>query len=182
MGIYFSMDRDRFINESVKLDGVNSPEDLMKYMKDIKYNHTGIFLSSDEVISKRYGDCHDQSNLEYEVFRSLGLKTGRIFMVEYSNWYKMCGDTHTITWFYRNGKYYWFEHSWENQRGIHGPYDSLDDLKEDIYSKWNFSKSYDKLFMSNVIASKVKAGMTLNQYCVAVTPEKAPKNYFKRKQ
>lgn len=99
-------------------------------------------------------------------------------MVEYIDWNSPGGSTHTLTWFIKNNKYFWFENAWGNNKGIHGPYKDLDELKEAVYNKWNFSKSFDKLFMSNV--GKVKPGMDLGEYVVACTPEKEPKKYFKR--
>lgn len=177
MGIYTHI----LESKTKDINSVKSPEELMKFMSNIKYKHTGKFLSIDEILENKYGDCHDQSNLEYQVFKKLGLKCGRIFMVEYKNWYKGGGSTHTITWFIRNNKYYWFEHSWQNERGIHGPYESINDLKIDIFNKWNFEKDYDKLYMSNV--GNVKPGMTLDEYCNCCIPKNgAPKEntYFKR--
>ena len=176
-----------FINENCADDEVvikegtefNSPRNLSSWMKrNIKYNHTGVFLSPDEVMENKYGDCHDQAYFESVKLKEMGYKTGRIFMVEYRDWNSPGGATHTICYYIDGDKYYWFENAWADKAGIHGPYKSLTDLKDDIADNWQWSGKNNKLFMSSI--GKVKPGMTLEEYVVACTPEDEPKPFAKK--
>lgn len=163
---------ESFIHESNN-DGINTPKKLSDWMrKNISYNHTGTFLSPEEVEKNGYGDCHDQSYFEYKKLKEMGYPCGRLFMVEYSGWNSPGGATHTLCYYIDKGHYYWFENAWGNRAGIHGPYKSLEDLKKDVANKWPWSGNNDKLFMRPV--GKVTPGMSLEDYVVACTPEKEP--------
>lgn len=156
-----------------------SPKEFSSWMKkNIKYKHTGIFLSPEEVEENKYGDCHDQAYFEVVKLRDMGYRTGRVFMVEYSNWNSNGGATHSICYYINNGRYYWFENAWGDKAGIHGPYESLDDLKKDIANNWEWSGKNNKLFMSSV--GKVKPGMSFEDYVVACTPEDEPKPFAEK--
>lgn len=156
-----------------------SPKEFSSWMKkNIKYKHTGIFLSPEEVEENKYGDCHDQAYFEVVKLRDMGYRTGRVFMVEYSNWNSNGGATHSICYYIDNGRYYWFENAWGDKAGIHGPYESLDDLKKDIANNWEWSGKNNKLFMSSV--GKVKPGMSFEDYVVACTPEDEPKPFAEK--
>lgn len=171
------------INESSKFEFLkesiseySTPQKLSLWMKkNIKYKHTGKFLSSKDVEINKYGDCHDQSLFEYEKIKDMGYKCGRLFMVEYSNWNSPGGATHTICYYIDDNQFYWFENAWADKAGIHGPYTSLDDLKKDIANNWQWSGKNNKLYMSKL--GNVKPGMTLEEYIVACTPKDEPKPF-----
>lgn len=156
-----------------------TPLELYNWMhKNLKYKYTGKFLSVDEVYNNQYGDCHDQANFEIHFLKKMNFKCGRIFMVEYSSWNSPGGATHTIAYYIQNNKYYWIENAWEAQSGIHGPYKTINELKNIIASKWQYSGKNDKLYMSEY--KSVKYGASLNDYVIANTPENAPKNYYSK--
>lgn len=143
-------------------ENITTPEQLSKWMKaNIKYNHTGTYKSAEEVLETKSGDCHDQSEFESKVFSKLKIPHGKIFMMEYKKW-AHGGSTHTCVYFKRKNKFYWFENSWMNQAGIHGPYNSLKELRHDIRTHWNFSGGCDKIIFSSV--KNVKPGMSLDEY------------------
>ena len=157
----------------------NSPIELYNWMhKNISYKHTGKFLSVEEVMKNKYGDCHDQANFACHYLTKMGLKCGRLFMVEYNAWNSPGGATHTLVYFIQNNKYYWFENAWGNQSGIHKPFNTLQELKDDIASKWNYSGKNTKLYMSEY--KSVKPGSNLNDYVMINTPENDPKKYYSK--
>ena len=172
------------INESVSLNEAkfnfnryNNPKNLSSWMKkNIKYKHTGIFLSPEEVLKNEYGDCHDQAYFEATMLGKMGYRTGRIFMVEYSKWNSPGGATHTICYYIDHNKYYWFENAWSNKAGIHGPYESITELKNDIANNWEWSGSNDKLYMSSI--GNVHPGISFEDYVLACTPEDEVKPFI----
>ena len=156
-----------------------TPLELYNWMhKNLKYKHTGKFLSVKEVYNNRYGDCHDQANFEIYFLKKMNLKCGRIFMIEYSTWDSPGGATHTLAYYIQNNKYYWIENAWEAQAGIHGPYKSINELKDLIASKWQYSGKNDKLYMNEY--KSVKFGASLNEYVIVNTPENSPKSYYSK--
>ena len=156
-----------------------TPLELYNWMhKNLKYKHTGKFLSVKEVYNNRYGDCHDQANFEIYFLKKMNLKCGRIFRIEYSTWDSPGGATHTLAYYIQNNKYYWIENAWEAQAGIHGPYKSINELKDLIASKWQYSGKNDKLYMNEY--KSVKFGASLNEYVIVNTPENSPKSYYSK--
>ena len=156
-----------------------TPLELYNWMhKNLKYKHTGKFLSVKEVYNNRYGDCHDQANFEIYFLKKMNLNCGRIFIVEYSTWNSPGGATHTLAYYIQNNKYYWIENAWEAQAGIHGPYKSINELKDLIASKWQYSGKNDKLYMNEY--KSVKFGASLNEYVIVNTPENSPKSYYSK--
>ena len=156
-----------------------TPLELYNWMhKNLKYKHTGKFLSVKEIYNNQYGDCHDQANFEIYFLKKMNLNCGRIFMVEYSTWNSPGGATHTLAYYIQNNKYYWIENAWDSQAGIHGPYKSINELKDLIASKWQYSGKNDKLYMSEY--KSVKFGASLNDYVITNTPEDIPKDYYSK--
>ena len=160
-------------NEDKKseLDDIYTAEDLYNWMhKNIKYHHSGKLRSPEEVLRELKGDCHDQALFEHEHLKSQ-YNLGRIFMIEYYSLNQPGGSTHTLLWYSnpKDGKFYWFENAWGDQSGIHGPYKSIQQLKDDVASKWKYSGKNDKLFMKAL--STVKPGMTLGEYVNANIPD-----------
>ena len=174
------------INESVILESNNefkNETELLNWMKNnIKYEHNDSswkLKSYEEVLQTKSGDCHDQSLFEYTVFNRQNIKCGRLFIIEYyGDKIHDAGATHTICYFIKNNKYYWFENAWDNKRGIHGPYSNLNELKEDIYVNWEFSGKNDRLYICNL--SGVKPGMDLEEYVTTALDTFIPKKYYNK--
>lgn len=170
------------LNESIDLT-FNNPKDLSNWMKsNIRYHSSGKLRSTKDVYDDKKGDCHDQSEFENHIFNKMNIKHGRLFAIEYYDdskpWYEQkCGATHTALFYKENNKYYWFENAWEDMAGIHGPYNDLKDLKEDIKKKWKFSGNNKFLYISSL--KTVKPGMSLVQYVYAQAPKDVRDEYFK---
>lgn len=161
------------VNESTLLESVsnNYPKDLYNWMKaNITYKSTGILLSPEEVEEYGYGDCHDQANYIHSKLSTKDISNGRLFVIEYNDLNSPAGKTHTAAYYKQNGKYYWIENAWYEQTGIHGPYNSIFDLKIAIVNVWVWG-NYKNLYIGSVNSSKIKNGMNLNDYVNACLPE-----------
>lgn len=170
---YFKDLMSKNVNESTLLESVSSgyPKELYNWMKmNIKYKSTGILLSPKEVEKYGYGDCHDQANYIHSKLSTKDISNGRLFIIEYNNLNSPGGKTHTAAYYKQNGKYYWIENAWYGQTGIHGPYNSIFDLKIAIANVWVWG-NYKNLYVGSVNSSKIKNGMNLNDYVNACLPE-----------
>lgn len=162
------------VNESTLLESVsnnNYPKELYNWMKmNIKYKSTGILLSPKEVEEYGYGDCHDQANYIHSKLSTKDISNGRLFVIEYNDLNSPGGKTHTAAYYKQDGKYYWIENAWYGQTGIHGPYNSIFDLKIAIANVWVWG-NYKNLYVGSINSSKIKNGMNLNDYVNACLPE-----------
>lgn len=162
------------VNESTLLEfasNSNYPKELYSWMNtNIRYKSTGILLSPEEVEEYGYGDCHDQANYIHSKLSTKDISNGRLFVIEYNNLNSPGGKTHTAAYYKQNGKYYWIENAWYGQTGIHGPYNSIFDLKIAIANVWIWG-NYKNLYVGSVNSSKIKNGMNLNDYVNACLPE-----------
>ena len=183
---WYHMKINNTIKESVILESNNefkNETELLNWMKNnIRYEHNDSswkLKSYEEVLQTKSGDCHDQSLFEYTVFNRQNIKCGRLFIIEYyGDKIHDAGATHTMCYFIKNNKYYWFENAWDNKRGIHGPYSNLNELKEDIYVNWEFSGKNDRLYICNL--SGVKPGMDLEEYVTTALDTLIPKKYYNK--
>lgn len=172
------------LTEGLTMNNISTPNQISRFMKlNISYSHPSNWTlkSYDDVLSTKSGDCHDQSLFEYTWLKKLGYKCGRLFMIEYTgDVIYDAGSTHTACYYYDKSKIYWIENAWANQSGIHGPYDSIDALKHDIYDKWNFSGKYDRLYIGQL--GRVSAGMDLEEYVLSSIPSNGkPSKYYSKK-
>lgn len=128
--------------------GQKSPEALYKWMyNNINYDKIikGWKLKSPEEVYKlKKGNCHDQSLFSSLLLHSLNFICGQLFFVEcVLSSDNRNGNAHTMTWYridtpnedYKHS-YYWFETAWENQLGIHGPYNDMDGMKHAIFKAY----------------------------------------------
>jgi len=175
------------INESKEyskpFEEIKTPEELLKWMSPIKYGWIDKFgkanydsngydmdkhyklQSAEEVAKNKIGICWDQCILEKAWFdQTIGCK---IYFIDlYSD--EFYHQTHSFIVYQENGKYIWFEHSWDKFRGIH-KYKSFNDLMEDVKKKFSdYYKKKDKInkfkhiFISEI--TNVKPGLTAQEY------------------
>jgi len=148
---------------------INSIEELLYWMRsNVKYADFTKLMSADEVIQNKKGSCHDQVVLEDKIFTKLNIHHGRLFFIEYNDHEQQGGITHTLIYFKKNDKIYWFENAWNDQEGIHGPFNSLKELKDkiiELHKKMPSYQRYPKLHFNGV--KNVKIGMSLGEYVAA---------------
>ncbi len=141
------------------MEQIDNVMDFMNFLEDIEYGwmdiENNIYVNVDkgfkkkyvlqkpeEVLANKVGTCYDQVELERMIFKNLGLKFNTYFMVYYDA-KKLF--THTFIVYEEKEKFYWFEHAWEPNRGIHeylSLYDLLKDVKEK-FQKFNKLKFMD---------------------------------------
>lgn len=189
------MNNEALVLNSEHLNEIgHTPEEIYEWMhKNIAYDDTitgwKLRLPS-EVYEDRKGNCHDQALFEAFIFHTNGIINGQLFFVEFSKDKKEGGNTHTLTWFRKAAReaklsadwkapfeeenaakgpftYYWFENAWEDQAGIHGPYNSIDEIKEAVLEVYNTdsdinSHQYDGIVFGKY--SNYRCGMNLNEY------------------
>ncbi len=94
-------------------------------------------LSPNELLEKKCGVCWDQVELERFLFERENKNVRTFFICTYEN------DglpSHTFLTYEKNGKVYWFEHSWGEYSGIH-EYNTLKELLLDVKQKFVQNKN-----------------------------------------
>ena len=99
---------------------------------DTDFSNFYFLLSPDELLSSKCGVCWDQVELERKLFNDLNIDCDTYFIYIDD---KQNLPSHTFLVFQLNNKYYWFEHSWYDMKGIH-EYNNLDTLLNDVKIKF----------------------------------------------
>lgn len=172
------------MNESYYLESICSefeqfktPEELSRWMKaNIHYDSpsTWKLKSPLDTYSSKKGNCHDQAYMEKQVFNQMNISNGLLSFIEYNENSTEGGMTHTLLWFKKNGKLYWFENAWDGEQGIHGPYNSIKELKLEIESLHKNMPSYNKYPDLAWAVPKAKEGMNLGEFINTAFNESAP--------
>ncbi len=110
------------------IDKNNKPHE--KVDNDFSENYR--LQSPREIIKSKIGVCWDQVELERYYFKGNDWNIETYFLVHYDD--DMC-PSHTFLTFEKNGKFYWFEHSYQIYRGIH-EYNSKKELFLDVKNKF----------------------------------------------
>ena len=161
---------DELEDASLSFNIPHDQESLLIWMDKIEYDKSikdWRLKSPKEVKKTKLGNCHDQSLFALYMLDKFGYSCGQLFFIELNEGETVGGNTHTLTWYKEADKYYWFEHSWENYRGIHGPYSSLEELKVDVYKSWGNdndinSKKYERIEFFD--KPHYEIGMSLGEY------------------
>lgn len=129
------------------MDSINSPEELLKWMKEnIKYDTSNMGYNSDyqtliktgeELWETKKGQCVDQSYFEKNVLENLGFKCYLYHVKEEDSDmnYGPYGQSHVFVIYEDNNKYFYFEHANYINIGIH-KFSSLNDCFNFIADKW----------------------------------------------
>ncbi len=125
---------------------------------DETFSDNYILQSPKETIKSKVGVCWDQVELERYYFKGNDWNIKTYFIVHYDD--DKC-PTHTFLTFEKQGKYYWFEHSWERFKGIHG-YNTIQELLFDVKDKF----------------IKYELNNNYNENCLNIYNYKKPKNHL----
>ena len=151
------------------MDSINTPQDLLKFMDDIKYEwmdkkgnfHTELvpemfteysLMSPEEVLKYKKGVCTDQSEFERDWFKKHNYNFD---VMSIQLFRENDAPGHAFLWYEENGKYYWFEHAWGDETGIH-KYNSYEELIDDIKSKFIIQNDIKEYEMSNLVIKQEK--------------------------
>ena len=132
-------DKRGLIDIIIAKEGIKSPRGVLKFMRSIEYNAPPRDMpcfTTEEVIQKKKGHCYEQTWLEAEFFKKLGIPYKTWFIDGRNGKGKHPYDfaTHMLLTYNKDGKAYWLEHSWYNYAGIH-EYDSAKDMVKDVSRK-----------------------------------------------
>ena len=153
----------------MSLNNIKSPKELFQFMEDnIKYgvfinnkvyewDKDGIFedicrtkwklKTSNEIIDCGYGICWDQVELERDWFNINNYEYKTIFiwfLFDYENSY----PTHAYLIYKNNNKYYYFEHSDSNNKGIY-EFNSFEDA-----IKYQLNKHIELSKTNNIVGEE----------------------------
>ena len=162
------------------MEQINNVMDLMNFLENIEYGWVdidkNIYINTEkgfkkkyvlqkpeEVIENKVGVCYDQVELERLICKNLGLKFNTYFMIYYDA-KKLY--THTFLVYEEKEKFYWLEHAWELNKGIHeylSLYDLLKDVKEK-FQKFNKLKFMDLDYLCIYKYKKPKAHIGLKDF------------------
>ncbi|MCI8670455.1 MAG: hypothetical protein HFI36_00285 [Bacilli bacterium] len=101
-----------------------------------------VLSNPEEVLKNKVGTCFDIVELERNYFKGLGIKFNTFFMIYYEG---KKVYTHTFVVYEENEKFYWFEHAWTKDKGVH-EFMSLFDLLTCVrekFTKYNNIKFMD---------------------------------------
>ncbi len=108
------------------------------------FNENYYLMPPQETLNKKVGTCFDQVELERKLFSKIGIKTSSYFLCFKNN---DCIISHTFLVYELNQKFYWFEHAWYDEVGIH-EFECLYDLLRIVELKFlkSHKKEIDKSF------------------------------------
>lgn len=92
--------------------------------------------SPEELVITKCGVCWDQVELERELLNKQNINCTTYFIYIDDKKYL---PSHTFLTYEENDKIYWYEHSWNDEKGLH-KYDSRDKLMDDIIYKFKESR------------------------------------------
>lgn len=134
-------DTNMIIESSNEIPEFESDKELSEYMKkNISYKKYTKLMSPEDVYHSKKGSCHDQVMFELYCLQKLKLHPKALFLIEYNDTGRGNSNvTHSLVYYKKNNKIYWFENAWGGQEGIH-EFNSLDELKEKITDLHNSGK------------------------------------------
>jgi len=92
---------------------------------DVEWYNSYILQTPQEVINNKLGVCWDDVEFERAYCKKNDIPHSTFFIKTHY------GDdsNHTVLVFKtEDNKFYWFEHSWHDKRGIHGPFINIKDI------------------------------------------------------
>lgn len=121
-----------------------------KGFDDIGDNNYRI-LTTDEIWYYKIGTCFDQTLLEYDILsKESEMKDIQAIYYDYNNGINRSQGcrSHSVVIYNEKSHWYYFEHAWPTQRGIHGPYNSKSEAIDNVV-KIAMTEKRDKYFYLN---------------------------------
>ena len=126
-----------------KLTRSRTPKQLLTWMsKNLTYEgkYKGYLRNPEQVVKDKKGHCWETSELVNRELTALGYVCQTLYLVN-NDLYGQDTVTHsTIIFKDKLNKYFWFEWSWYEQEGIHGPFKNLNETINFVISC--FKKQY----------------------------------------
>ena len=123
-----------------------------------------------ELYIDKKGNCHDQAYFAAFILNSWGYDARQLFFVEFDDDSDIGGNSHTLCYFRKrepDAAWYWFENAWEDQAGIHGPFENIEEVKQAVMKTYEEdndinSHKFDGIVFGSV--SNYRLGMNLHDY------------------
>ena len=178
------------INIGDDMKNIKTPEELLDFMsKNISYGYLGkngkvyhygdvnfdsdweeqyVLQNKEQVLNNLCGNCWDQVEFERDWFINNGYEVKTFYemvLLDYKNEY----PSHSFLTYKDNNKWYWFENSDFDNRGIH-EFNSMDELLNYQYQKYlNFLKTFnikDEEIKEIIVTefTKPKENISSNEY------------------
>ena len=104
------------LNELKSL-GIRDLRTFQRWLKNnVKYEEMKTLKTPRQVLESKRGCCHDQTNFEMEVLKTLGYQPRAYFVMEFHE--RQGGETHSYVVVEDNKKLYWLENAWERYAGL----------------------------------------------------------------
>ena len=132
---------------------------LLKKLNNISYKEFDTLMSPEQVLKTGSGSCHDQVMYEYDELKKAGIDPNIIFFIE-ADKNGQGGETHSLVSFELNGKVFWLENAWEDNKGLHS-YKTEKELVKDVVRKWNKKKQFPFVYDGVLNYNDLKPGMDL---------------------
>lgn len=118
---------------------------------DLEYKDFDVLMAPDEVGKWKKGSCHDQARFLAWRAREMGYASFVCFFID------TIGITHSCCIIAYEGKVWWLESAWQDNRGMRR-YNSLQDFYNDVSFRWGYplKKGYLSLH-------KMQTGMNLQE-------------------
>ena len=159
--IYESTEGRYELTQEEQAETGNSPSEVVSWMRShiayLEFSPDWRLQSPAETFQNRAGNCHDQSLLLSYLFNDNGIPSGQLFFIEFRHGSNEGGMTHTLTWVripQEEDHLYWIETAWADCAGIHGPYDTFNDLRQDVFQHYAKTKGKDEHHFDGIMFGK----------------------------
>lgn len=123
-----------------------------------------------ELYIDKKGNCHDQAYFAAFILNSWGYDARQLFFVEFDDDSDIGGNSHTLCYFRKrepDAVWYWFENAWEDQAGIHGPFENVEEVKQAVMKTYEEDDDINSHKFDGIVfgsASNYRLGMNLHDY------------------
>lgn len=151
---------------------IRTPEQLSQWMKsNIKCGNsnekTWKLKSPKELYRTHVGQCYDQSYFEYYILNKMDLHPKMFYLMHFKANSNNGGNTHLFVIYRKNEKYYYFENAWGDFAGIHGPFNSEEEIKNLVVKNtknMNSKKNFNTLYLTPISISDIKDNMSFDEF------------------
>lgn len=112
------------------ITNIKNEKELLSWMKkNLKYHGVvkKYLFTPEEVVEKGLAHCWESTELERRELSYLGFNCSTILLTTND-----ISVTHSTLVYIKDKKYYWFEWAWYKHEGIHGPFQSKQDVVNHI--------------------------------------------------
>ncbi len=155
-------DIEDFYNKikNIKYGWLDKENNIHENLKE--YKEKFIMQDIDNIEKTNHAVCWEMCELQRRFFNQKNINNKTIFAYLKNSRNNAC---HTFSIFELNNKWYWFEASWQNKKGIH-EFNSIEEILE--YYKDNFidfaREEYNREDMEFYDYSKVNSGINCTEF------------------